>query len=143
MTAPAAPPSTIKAAVSWATSLILPPSIRRPPKIPANATNKPARVTRSGRERSASFDGLPGMSSVTLLIGGLARRFRQTALREGRKLPAEGDNPPDNLIGGFEHHELLAVRQTDDGVGSDFDVLDQVGVQHKGDTIESSEADHS
>ena len=63
-------------------------------------------------------------------------------MREGRELPAEGDNPPDDLIGGFDDNEFLAVRQADDGVGGDFDVLYQVCVQHKRDTINASEADH-
>src|SRR5579883_2651142 len=139
ITAPVEPPRTIRAAVNWATSLILPPSIRRPPTMPPKARRRPATVARSGRERPELGERTPSVTSSSRdrgrfcrvrgfehRIGGLPGQFRQTTLREGCDLPPEGYHLPDNLIGRFDHYEFMAVYKADSGIGRDFDVLDQI-----------------
>src|ERR1039457_553103 len=55
-TAPRVPPSTIMAAVPWATSWMLPFSSSSPPIMPVSATPIPASVEKSGRR--AGFRGV-------------------------------------------------------------------------------------
>jgi hypothetical protein len=50
-TAPSVPPNTISAAVSCATSRMLPPSRIRPPRIPPSARISPPQVARSSLTR--------------------------------------------------------------------------------------------
>ena len=64
ITAPKVPPNTMKAAVICETSLILPPSINRPPTMPPNASKIPPTVAMSGR--APGFLSFPGVGFLTL-----------------------------------------------------------------------------
>src|ERR1039458_1525761 len=64
-TAPRVPPSTIMAAVPWATSWMLPFSSKSPPIMPVSATAIPASVEKSGRRA-----GFPGGALAARWAGG-------------------------------------------------------------------------
>ena len=55
---------------------------------------------------------------------------------------AESDHFIDDLLAGFEHHDLLTGGERDDCVGSRFNVLDQVGVQDQRKMVEPCNLNH-
>jgi len=56
--------------------------------------------------------------------------------------PAESDDPIDDLLGGFEHHDLLTGGERHDGIGGSFNVLDQVGIQDERKMVEPCNLNH-
>src|SRR5579871_4359187 len=104
-------------------SLTLPPSIRRPPRIPEKASASPPMLAKSIRA-SAFFGSLASPTAVSFVLSSatklsaLENRFRRS------DSPAESDDPPNYLIGRFENHELLSRGETDHRVRSGFNVLD-------------------
>src|SRR5581483_4135916 len=115
ITAPMVPPRTIRAAVTCCTSLSLPPSSNRPPRIPAKASRRPRTVERS----------------IFPFLFMAASAFR------GKHRAAEGADPLYHFIRRFEHHEALAGGQDDDRIGRYFNMFDKIRVQHDGDVIEA------
>src|SRR5882757_4874284 len=109
ITAPMVPPNTIIAAVNWRMSLILPPSISRPPKIPPKASTNPRSVARSGLPPGAFAPFFPAAGFASSAILGFHARLRGHAGNCRHNFPPVGDYLVDDLPRGIQHHEFLPV----------------------------------
>ena len=148
ITAPMVPHRTMMAAVTWATSLTLPPSITRPPRMPPMARIRPPMRRQIGF--AAGF--------LCCLGGRVSHRFRperrlfrslldiqppQRALTgTGNDGPAKPDNPFDHFFRRFEHHNLLAGGQGHHRIRGNLHVLDEIRVQDQRGVIQACELDH-
>src|SRR5208337_5521929 len=70
------------------------------------------------------------------------RGVLQRAARSGHDRPAEFQDLVDNLFGGLDHQELLAIRQSDHGIGSTFDMLNQIRIDDEWNAVQPSQLDH-
>src|SRR3954468_650527 len=114
MTAPSVPPRTMMAPVIWATSLILPPSRIKPPRIPPKATITPANELRS----NDTFCPLFAMEGLRFgPIGPIHRKLT-------RNSSSVAHNPRDDFLRTFAHHVVVAAGEGDHRVRRSLNVLD-------------------
>src|SRR5258708_35800726 len=114
LTASMVPHRTMMAAVTCDTSLTLPPSITRPPRLPPTARSSPPRLARSGFPPDF-FAALGAASAIDIVRNpGLSERLLDVLLSQGALAGssedgfAKPDDPLDHFLRRFEYYYLLA-----------------------------------
>src|SRR5579862_4555359 len=145
ITAPMVPANTIIAAVTWATSLTLPPSITRPPRMPPIARIRPPMVARSGLLPdfflAASAIDLAWRLNLGFVMFGV-EMLQRARRRAGKNRPAKLDHSLYHLFSRFPHHDFLAGGQGHYSVGCHLHVFNEIRVQNQRSVIKACELDH-